>query len=129
MHQSGKIQWDGVVRRTWKNNAGQEVIESYTIPRMTHGTPLAMGQDENQGGVAGPFMLETGISSSYHIAKFFELTDDVTFAATSGPRPQASSPAMLNRAPENVFGKRIVTSRRIDIGAVIASALRAGGLR
>ena len=42
---------------------------------MAHGTPLATGEADDECGAAGPFLLEVGISSSYHIAKFFGLTD------------------------------------------------------
>ena len=64
---------DGYPRQVWVNAAGDELIESYTIPSMAHGTPLATGAADNQCGVAGPFLLEVGISSSYHITKFFGL--------------------------------------------------------
>ena len=62
---------DGYPRQVWRNRAGDNVIESYTIADMAHGTPLATNK---HGGVAGAFMLEVGISSSYHIAKFWGLT-------------------------------------------------------
>jgi feruloyl esterase len=65
---------DGYPRSVWVNRAGDELIESYAITHMAHGTPLATGESENQCGAAGPFLLEVGISSSYHIAKFFGLT-------------------------------------------------------
>ena len=116
----------GVLRHSWKNSAGQEVIESFTIPRMTHGTPLAVGKGEDQGGVAGPFMLEAGIFSSHYIAKFFELTDDVTVRATSQPRESVSSITLLNCPPESVS---IAASRRLGIQATIENALKAAGLR
>ena len=32
---------DGFPRQVWLNRAGDNVIESYTIPSMAHGTPLA----------------------------------------------------------------------------------------
>ena len=41
---------------------------------MAHGTPLAIKGAENALGEAGPFMLDVGIASSYHIAKFWGLT-------------------------------------------------------
>ena len=63
---------DGYPRQVWRRD-GVDVIESYTITGMAHGTPLATAK---HGGAAGPFMLEAGISSSYHIAKFFGLTGD-----------------------------------------------------
>ena len=59
--------------RSGCNTAGDEVIESYTITNMAHGTPLATGGADHECGAAGPFLLEVGISSSYHIAKFFGL--------------------------------------------------------
>jgi feruloyl esterase len=65
---------DGYPRQVWLDAAGDEVIESYAIEHMAHGTPLATGATVDACGAAGPFLLEVGISSSYHIAKFFRLT-------------------------------------------------------
>ncbi len=65
---------DGYPRRVWRDRAGRDVIESYTIPGMAHGTPLATGAGDKHCGVPGPFLLDVGISSSYHIAKFWGLT-------------------------------------------------------
>jgi poly(hydroxyalkanoate) depolymerase family esterase len=62
---------DGHPRQVWWNAEGETVIESYAIANMAHGTPLS----RSEGGVAGPYMIEAGISSSDHIAKFFGLTD------------------------------------------------------
>src|SRR6201999_565971 len=61
----------GYPRKVWRRD-GVDVIESITITGMAHGTPL----DTKAHGAAGPFMLEVGISSSYHIAKFFGLTGE-----------------------------------------------------
>jgi len=62
---------DGHPRQVWWNADGDTVIESYTIADMAHGTPLS----REEAGVAGPFMIEAGISSSDHIVRFFGLTD------------------------------------------------------
>jgi poly(3-hydroxybutyrate) depolymerase len=62
---------DGHLHQVWWNAEGVTVVESYTITDMAHGTPLS----RSEGGVAGPYMIEAGISSSDHIAKFFGLTD------------------------------------------------------
>src|SRR4051812_6481809 len=70
--------FDGYTRQVWVNAAGDEIVESYSIPNMAHGTPLAMGKADERCGAAGPFFLEVGISSSYHIAKFFGLTNQRT---------------------------------------------------
>jgi poly(hydroxyalkanoate) depolymerase family esterase len=61
---------DGHFRQAWWNADGETVLESYTIADMAHGTPLS----RSEGGVAGPYMIEAGISSSDHIATFFGLT-------------------------------------------------------
>jgi feruloyl esterase len=65
---------DGYPRQVWLDERGDERIESYTITHSGHGTPLATGHADDECGAAGPFLLEVGISSSYHIAKFFGLT-------------------------------------------------------
>jgi feruloyl esterase len=65
---------DGYPRRVWRNRTGADVIELYVIPGMAHGAPLATGSDEKHCGVPGAFLLEVGISSSYHIARFWGLT-------------------------------------------------------
>ena len=67
---------DGYPREVWHGPSGEEVIESYTITMMAHGTPLSTLGDPSGDplGAPGPFLLEAGISSSYHIARFFGLT-------------------------------------------------------
>jgi poly(hydroxyalkanoate) depolymerase family esterase len=128
---------DGYPRQVWRNSAGEELIESYTIPDMAHGTPLAVGSAENQCGVAGAFLLDVGISSSYHIAKFWgiagtplagpvESTARPTATAraqpagreTGGPKPAASAPASAGAS----------YSLPANIRAIIAQALEAAGL-
>jgi len=140
---------DGYPRQVWINDAGEEMIESYSITRMAHGTPLAVGQAEIGCGEAGPFLLEAGISSSFHIAKFFGLTGEaglkpanasllpceVSVEVLPVPRhlerlkPQqpptvpmaGSSRIESTEPPSNLV-------RGIDIGAVITRALEAAGL-
>jgi poly(hydroxyalkanoate) depolymerase family esterase len=65
---------DGHARQVWWNADGDTIVESYTIADMAHGTPLGRADDDKRYGRKGAFMLEAGISSSYHIAKFFGLT-------------------------------------------------------
>jgi poly(hydroxyalkanoate) depolymerase family esterase len=61
-------------REVWRNSSGTELVECYMIPKMAHGTPLASGNDDDECGIPDTFSLEVGISSSYHIAKFWGLT-------------------------------------------------------
>ena len=85
---SAQAMVDGYPRQTWVNKTGEELIELYTIPHMAHGTPLATGEADYECGAAGPFLLEVGISSSYHIAKFFALR---TLACTPSRQRRANS--------------------------------------
>jgi poly(hydroxyalkanoate) depolymerase family esterase len=64
---------DGYPCQSWLNDGGEEIVQSYRIPDMAHGTPLSTGNAESQCGAAGPFLLNVGISSSFHIARFFGL--------------------------------------------------------
>jgi feruloyl esterase len=135
---------DGYPREVWINEAGDELIEAYTIPNMAHGTPLAIGEAEGACGAPGPFLLPVGISSSYHIAKFFGIA-------------VARAPAERNASVERNIVKIYPASRHYaaaepvlegevldkddepisqqapmppfpEIGAVINKALRAAGL-
>lgn len=65
---------DGYPRHVWTDATGRDVIESYIIPLMAHGAPVAGGDDDTSYGVPGEYLIEVGISSSYHIARFFGLT-------------------------------------------------------
>jgi feruloyl esterase len=134
---------DGYPRQVWLNDAGEEIIESYIIADMAHGTPLATGDADSECGNAGPFLLEVGISSSFHIANFFGITNSgirrsakyeraVTISAPAEIVPsqwkarQAETPFT-----EDTIPKRRSSSRRtspLDIGAVITGALQAAGL-
>jgi feruloyl esterase len=140
---SGRAIVDGHPRQVWINEVGDELIESYTIPQMAHGTPLASGDAVDQCGAAGPFLLEVGISSSYHIAKFFGLTSDARRGASTQREIVAITPTATELVPQphalegEVLEREFDTSRKdphvlppsgVDIGAVITKALKAAGL-
>ena len=143
---------DGHPRQVWWNADGETMVESYTITDMAHGTPLGTAENDEQYGAQGAFLIEAGISSSYHIANFFGLTEwirksrEVAKAASAA----AATPAVkiipmvsqapvpmpdltkvlwplttLNRPPEPPRQPR---RRAIDVGAVITRALTAAGL-
>jgi hypothetical protein len=132
---------DGYPRQIWWNADGETIVESYTITDMAHGTPLGIADNDEHYGAQGAFLIEAGISSSYHIANFFGLTEWIhqpkeTLKETSKQAASASmrtpdiaavlSPlAMLHRHPEP---PRQPPRRAIDVGAVITRALTAAGL-
>jgi poly(hydroxyalkanoate) depolymerase family esterase len=79
---------DGHPRQVWWNADGETMVESFTITDMAHGTPIGLAENDKRYGKQGPFLLEAGISSSYHIAKFFGVTDWVR-----QPKPEFKSAA------------------------------------
>jgi poly(hydroxyalkanoate) depolymerase family esterase len=138
---------DGYPRALWWNADGKTLVESYTITDMAHGTPLGIADNDERYGAQGAFMIEAGISSSYHIASFFGLIDRVhqpsefskpVAAAAITVAPPALAPPS---APElNAIPWPIAVSPRhaeprqpprrpaIDVSAVITRALTAAGL-
>jgi poly(hydroxyalkanoate) depolymerase family esterase len=64
---------NGQTHQVFKNTNGKVLVESYMIANMGHGTPIAPGPGEEQCGTAAPFILDAGICSSFHIAKFWGL--------------------------------------------------------
>jgi hypothetical protein len=55
---------------------------------MAHGTPIGLAENDKRYGKQGPYLIDAGISSSYHIAKFFGVTDWIR-----QPKPVAESPS------------------------------------
>ncbi|MBS7541324.1 PHB depolymerase family esterase [Ancylobacter lacus] len=133
-------------KRVWRNAAGEAVIELNTVAGMGHGTPLSA-----ELGVAGPYMLDVGISSTLEIAAFWGIAEP---AATVAGRPAASAaapnaiartaaapatsllpaaPATQGRGattaqPTGEPGHRAAPNRVAAVGKVIEDALRAAGL-
>lgn len=87
---------DGARRRIWRDNAGDIVVESWEITGMGHGIPIA--PDSDGLGHPMPYMLDAGISSTAHIAAFFELTEARKPARA---RPEASPEARSTEAGED----------------------------
>ena len=98
---------DGYPRQIWWNADGETVIESYTITDMAHGTPLGTADNDERYGAQGAFLIEAGISSSYHIANFFGLTEwirqsrEAAKAArgAAAPKKAAKKIPMVSPAP------------------------------
>ena len=140
---------DGYPRQVWWNEDGETIIESYTITDMAHGTPLGTADNDERYGAQGAFLIEAGISSSYHIANFFGLTEWIrppkVAAASKASKELAKMIPVLAPTPapvpdlEAVLWPRTTLNRRaepphqpqrsgIDVGGVITRALTAAGL-
>jgi poly(hydroxyalkanoate) depolymerase family esterase len=149
---------DGYPRQIWWNADGETIVESYTITNMAHGTPLGIADNDERYGAQGAFLIEAGISSSYHIANFFGLTEWIRPPKETAKEPvkQAAKPVSAE-APKQPAKKIPVTSAitarkphiaavpqplgtlhrepsrpkqrsGIDVGSVITRALTAAGL-
>jgi poly(hydroxyalkanoate) depolymerase family esterase len=138
---SGEDRVDGYPRRIWRGRDGEVLVEEYTITGMAHGTPLALSGAEVPHGAAGPFLLDVGIASSYHIAKFWGITGAAMPA--SEVREANGAPVLLGEPPRRPRPELVDVSadeRRqprggdgrkappIDIQGVITKALKAAGL-
>ena len=137
---------DGYPHRIWRNASGETVVESYAITGMAHGTPLGAGAGDERYGVAGAYLLDVGISSSYHIAQFFGLTGRVhqrrsrekaavsPRSADAGYEGRGGHAPVGNRKPPPNSGQKDPSAepphgkRGLDVGAVITRALTAAGL-
>ena len=135
---------DGRPRRVWTNAVGEDVIEEYILDGLAHGTPLATGSVENAYGAAGPFLLEAGISSSYHIARFWGLTEKAPGRArekapaapakerTEPPAPHAAGAGHRTSGQAAPGHGSPPKDRKpaslVDVGSAITKALKAAGL-
>ena len=115
---------------------------------MAHGTPLGLAGNDEPYGAEGAFLIEAGISSSYHIANFFGLTGRVNPAAEA-TTPAPASKVVPSAATESLQSSDLAATlwskshkpvrqpkpaphepkrRGIDVGGVITRALTAAGL-
>jgi feruloyl esterase len=128
---------DGYPHKVWRRD-GIDMVESYTITGMAHGTPLAT---KAHGGEAGPFLLEAGISSSYHIARFFGLTGEARVSKPVAREERARAPRLPDQvefipdarveildATTNESQPGTTRDGAIDVMAVITKALTQAGL-
>lgn len=128
----------GFLRKVWRGADGRECIESYTIHRMGHGTPLATAGPDGYGKV-GPYMLESGISSTLRIATFWGLVDATHHRPGTETESQEyvhTGEILLPGALTDTFQEERTGSRRFGtknahaagIQKTIEDALRAAGL-
>lgn len=126
---------DDYVRRTWSDAKGRDVIEEYSIAGMGHGTPLDTAGEDGCGR-SGAYMLETGISSTHRICRFWSLTGDAVERAheiETPPAKRALVPSIASlqassspRSHEERATVRLTVAT--GVRKVIEDALRAAGL-
>jgi poly(hydroxyalkanoate) depolymerase family esterase len=138
-----EVDVDGYPRQVWWNADGETIVESYTITDMAHGTPVGIADNDERYGAQGAFLIEAGISSSYHIANFFGLTEWIRQpnkvlkeASSSAPKEAAKTiPAAAPDLTAMLWPQAVPARppeprhRALDVGAVITRALTAAGLK
>jgi len=77
----------GHLRRRWLAGDGEVVLEEVLVADLGHGVPLDTGPDAPLRGVAGPFLLAAGLSSTWHIARFFGLVGEAPAGRREKARP------------------------------------------
>ncbi len=126
---TARDQVDETEHASWRNDAGETVLETYLVPGMGHGTPLSTqsADVDRRVGKAGPHMLEAGIGSSYHIARSWGL---LTAAPETACVPERT--ARIPRIPLPKLNLPTLGLPALGLpggpGAVIEKALRAAGL-
>lgn len=106
--------------RVWRNAAGEDVIELHTMAGMAHGVAVHPGEGDGRGGIAGPYILDVGVSSTWRIAASWGLTDGVPEVEAPQPVPAMEPVGPPPRESRPGLGARIK--------AAIGRALRAVGL-
>lgn len=114
----------GHTKRIWRDAAGVARIETFAIAGMGHGTPLDTGDGI---GMPGAFMLNAGISSTRHIAAFWQLAEPVAAAAQDNLTTEAATAAAMRHQNS---GLRPDGTKPAKSGPakIIEDALRAAGL-
>jgi poly(3-hydroxybutyrate) depolymerase len=117
----------GYPHRVWRSN-GRAVIEEYLITGAGHGTPLST-LDADHGETAGPYMLETGISSTQQSLRFWGIGATRPKTARAAPEMPAREVPRVKAAtsapPRRHSDRRLPTA---SIQKTIEDALRAAGL-
>lgn len=109
-------------RRVWRDADGAARVQLWHIQGMGHGTPIgpAVRAPAERLGQAGPYMLDAGLASTWHIAKDWGLLEGEEAApvVTLAPRAHLAAPPPPPAALPEETG----------IAAIINAALRKAGL-
>jgi len=104
----------GNERRRWLDKDGQVAIERINLKGVAHGAPItALGDDSY--GVVGPYLLETGISSSRNILDFWGIPSPDAAARPFAVQPLAAAPAPERRG--------MVSRMKQAVGAMVGRKL------
>lgn len=109
----------GWTRRRWRGADGRVAVEEWRVEGMGHGVPIDPSGAERLG-VAGPYMLDVGLSSTAEIARSWGLLTGVGAVRRERAAPPVRKRPAVATPPAN--------DRTTQVGRVIEDALRTAGL-
>jgi poly(hydroxyalkanoate) depolymerase family esterase len=121
--------------RTWTGPDGKAAVSEYLVPGLGHAVPINPSHDGARGEHVSPHFTDTGLSSTAHILRDWELApaEGAARPATKTaavPKAQPSAAALPDKTPPRPAAKP--ESRRParagDIESVIVKALKSAGL-
>ena len=128
---------EGHRRRVWRDANGKVQVEAFSINGMAHGVPLATVKEESCGSV-GAFFLDVGISSTHHIARFWNLHETAVESPQAIITPSkgrslvvaeaAAEAAHSSAEASRVHSKEQQNHSLLNPNDVIAAAFRSAGL-
>ncbi len=81
---------DGVQHQAWRDRGGVVRVERFSVPGLGHGVPVTPGAQGDHGvGQSMPFILDSTISSTWHIARGWGLVPN---EASAPARPARQAP-------------------------------------
>jgi len=107
--------------RMWCDDTGRIMLEDHRIAGMGHGTPLGT-TGETASGRAMPYMLDVGISSTWHIADGWGLLGVERMAAPVREPVMRAEPARADPR------RAVLPTQPGGVQATIEAALRSAGL-
>jgi len=89
---------DAARHLSWRDAHGRVVVESFTVPGMGHGWPLAPGlAGARRGGLVAPYMLDAGVFATFHMAKSWGLLRRRRPARAAAPWAWWTPAALIGR--------------------------------
>jgi poly(hydroxyalkanoate) depolymerase family esterase len=96
----------------WRNSAGRAVLELHLVEGMAHGAPLAATGPDGLGR-EGPFLLETGLSSTQEIARSWGLLDQPKPPREPTVKPSPNARPAAPRERRSLGGRLLALVRRL----------------
>lgn len=112
----------GYPRRHYRDANGRTLVETVSITGMGHGTPVDPGTGDAQCGVAGAYLLDANICSSYWIGRFWGL--DGGGSGGEEPPPPPPPPiehpvlSLASVAAEDGYTKASATGTAAEVGSL-----------